>query len=176
MTAPETRPGAATPRDLFARLDALGIERATHRHPAVFTVAQAREHCAHLPGRHCKNLFLKDRKGALWLVVARDDAPIALKGLDKRIGAARLSFASAGLLAEVLGVAPGSVTPFALVNDADRRVNVVLDETMMAADLVNYHPLTNEATTALTPEALLAFIRSCGHVPFVTNVDAPEAA
>ncbi len=167
---------AATERDLLARLDALGIEHVTHRHPAVFTVAEAREHCGHLPGRHCKNLFLKDRKGALWLVVARDDAPIALKGLDKRIGSARLSFASAALLGEALGVAPGAVTPFALINDAGRRVNVVLDEAMMASDLVNYHPLTNEATTALTPGALLAFIRACGHVPRVVNVDAPEAA
>jgi len=166
----------ATEQDLLSRLDALGIEHTTHRHPAVFTVEEARAHCGHLPGRHCKNLFLKDKKGVLWLVVARDDAPIAMKQLDKRIGAARLSFGKPELLAEVLGVIPGAVTPFALINDTEQQVNVVLDEAMMASDLVNYHPLTNEATTALAPDALLAFIGACGHEPAIVNIDAmPQA-
>jgi len=166
----------ASESDLMARLDALGIDRTTHRHPAVFTVEEAREHCGHVPGCHCKNLFLKDKKGALWLVVARDDAPISMKQLDKQIGSARLSFGKPDLLLEVLGVIPGAVTPFALVNDTEQRVNVVLDETMMASDLVNYHPLTNEATTALTPDALLTFIRACGHEPRVINIDAHDEA
>lgn len=162
----------ATPDELLARLDELGIAATTHRHPAVFTVEEARRHCGHVPGCHCKNLFLKDKKGELWLVVARDDAAIDLKRLDKAIGAARLSFGKAELLMEVLGVVPGAVTPFALVNDTGHRVHVVLDEVMMAAPLVNYHPLTNEATTALTPDGLLAFIRSTGHEPAILRVDA----
>jgi Ala-tRNA(Pro) deacylase len=164
----------ATEHDLLARLDTLGIDHTVHRHPAVFTVEEARAHCGHLPGCHCKNLFLKDKKGALWLVVARDDAPISMKHLDKQIGSARLSFGKPDLLMEVLGVIPGAVTPFALLNDAQRQVNVVLDARMMAADLVNYHPLTNEATVALSPDDLLAFIRACGHAPAVLDVDAPE--
>ncbi len=164
----------ATEQDLLVRLDALGIAYATHRHPAVFTVEEARAHCGHFPGCHCKNLFLKDKKGSLWLVVARDDAPISMKHLDKQIGSARLSFGKPDLLMEVLGVIPGSVTPFALINDGEKRVNVVLDARMMASDLVNYHPLTNEATVALTPDALVAFIRDCGHEPAVLDVDAPE--
>ena len=162
----------AGPQQLLARLDALAIAWTLHRHAPVFTVEEARRHCGHLPGCHCKNLFLKDRKGALWLVVARDDAPIALKQLDRRIGAARLSFARPELLMEALGVQPGAVTPFALVNDGGCRVRVVLDEIMMAASLVNYHPLTNDATVALAPDALMRFIRSCGHRPAVVNVDA----
>ena len=162
----------AGPQDLLARLDDLGIAWTLHRHAPVFTVEEARRHCAHLPGCHCKNLFLKDRKGVLWLVVARDDAPIAMKQLDRRIGAARLSFARPALLMEVLGVQPGAVTPFALVNDAMRRVRVVLDEVMMAAPLVNYHPLTNDETITLAPEALVRFIRSCGHEPAILHVDA----
>ncbi|MBN34007.1 MAG: DNA-binding protein [Rhodospirillaceae bacterium] len=166
----------ATEHDLLARLDELSLVHTTHRHPAVFTVEEARAHCSHLPGCHCKNLFLKDKKGALWLVVARDDAPIAMKQLDRQIGSARLSFGKPDLLLEVLGVIPGAVTPFALINDTDQRVNVVLDATMMASDLVNYHPLTNEATTALTPDALLTFIRACGHEPVVTTIDAGEPA
>jgi Ala-tRNA(Pro) deacylase len=162
---------ALSPDDLLARLDALGIAHTTHRHPAVFTVEEARVHTGHLPGCHCKNLFLKDKKGELWLVVARDDAPIDMKTLDKRIGAARLSFGKPDLLAEVLGVIPGSVTPFALANDTEGRVRVVLDAVMMQAELVNYHPLTNEATTALTPSDLVAFIRSTGHEPAIMAVD-----
>jgi len=164
---------ALSPDDLLARLETLGIAHTTHRHPAVFTVEEARAHCGHLPGCHCKNLFLKDKKGQLWLVVARDDAAIDMKSLDKTIGAARLSFGKPDLLLEVLGVIPGAVTPFALANDAEWRVNVVLDAVMMGADLVNYHPLTNEATTALTPADLVAFIRSTGHEPAILKLDAP---
>jgi len=162
-----------TPDELLARLDALGIPHTTHRHPAVFTVEEARAHCSHLPGCHNKNLFLKDKKDQLWLVVARDDAAIDMKTLDKRIGAARLSFGKADLLMEVLGVIPGAVTPFALANDTQGRVRVVLDEVMMAADLVNYHPLSNEATTALKPDDLLRFLRATGREPVVMAVDGP---
>ena len=158
----------------MARLDTLDFETATHRHPAVFTVEEARAHCSHPPGCPCKTLFLKDKKDELWLVVARDDASISMKHLDKQIGSARLSFGKPDLLLEVLGVIPGAVTPFALINDADQRVNVVLDAKMMKADLVNYHPLTNEATVALTPDALVTFIRACGHEPAILEVDAPK--
>lgn len=164
---------ALSPDDLLARLDTLGIAHTTHRHPAVFTVEEARAHCGHLPGCHCKNLFLKDKKGELWLVVARDDAAIDMKTLDRRIGSARLSFGKPDLLGEVLGVVPGAVTPFALANDTDGRVHVVLDAAMMRAELVNYHPLTNEATTALSPADLLVFIRATGHEPAILAVDGP---
>ncbi|MBC6440568.1 MAG: prolyl-tRNA synthetase associated domain-containing protein [Rhodospirillales bacterium] len=165
---------AATEHDLMARLAELGIDHTTYRHSAVFTVGESRAHCGHIPGCHCKNLFLKDKKGVLWLVVARDDAPISMKQLDRQIGSARLSFGKAELLGEVLGVIPGAVTPFALINDTEQQVNVILDQTMMGAEIVNYHPLTNEATTSLAPDALLAFIRSCGHEPQIMNVDASD--
>lgn len=166
---------ALSPDDLLARLDALGITHTTHRHPAVFTVEEARLHCGHLPGCHCKNLFLKDKKGELWLVVARDDAAIDMKSLDKAIGSARLSFGKPELLMEVLGVIPGAVTPFALANDTEGRVHVVLDAVMMEAELVNYHPLTNAATTALTPADLVAFIRATGHEPAILRIDGEAA-
>ncbi len=162
----------ATPDDIFARFDDLGINHETHEHPPVFTVEEAREHCGHLPGCHNKNLFVKDKKDVLWLIVARDDAPIRLNQLEKEIGAKRLSFGKPDLLMEILGVIPGAVTPFGLINDTEVRVNVILDETMMAADLVNFHPLSNDRTTALTPADLLRFIESCGHQPRVMNVDA----
>ncbi len=156
---------AKTSQDLLNLLERLEIEATTHSHPPLFTVEESKAHRGDLPGQHCKNLFLKDKKKQLWLVVASEDAPVNLKELKNKIGSAHLSFGKPDLLKKVLGVDPGSVTPFALVNDADCCVNVVLDSQMMAKDLVNYHPLTNEMTTALHPEGLRRFIAHCGH-PF----------
>jgi Ala-tRNA(Pro) deacylase len=160
----------ATRDNLFARLDALGIATTTVEHAPLFTVEQSKALRGDLPGGHCKNLFLKDKKGALWLVVTLEDAAVDLKTLPARIGAARISFGNAALLEEVLGVTPGSVTPFGLINDTAQRVTVVLDQEMMARDLLNYHPLVNDATTAIAPADLLAFIRSCGHEPRIVAV------
>ena len=149
--------------DLFSLLRSLGIETTTHEHPPVFTVEEAKAHCAHLPGGHCKSLFLKDKKGELFLLVALDWRPIELNAIAKRLGCARLSFGRPELLMAVLGVAPGSVTPFALINDKARRVDVVLDAGMMQERLLNYHPLANTATTAIRPDDLRRFIAACGH-------------
>lgn len=153
----------ATKEQLLDRLHALGIDAATREHPPVYTVEEARALRGDIAGGHCKNLFLKDKKDQLWLVVCLEDAVIDLKSLPEKIGAARISFGKAELLQEVLGVEPGSVTPFALINDESRQVNVVLDARMMACELVSYHPLQNTATTTLTPGDLLRFIESCGH-------------
>jgi Ala-tRNA(Pro) deacylase len=153
----------ATREQLLARLAALGIETETWEHPPVFTVEEAQRHCAHIPGGHCKSLFFKDKKGKLWLVVTLDERRLDLKKLDKAIGAARLSFGRPELLYEVLGVTPGAVTPFALINDRAHRVNVVLDRDMMALERLNYHPLANDATTSITPDGLRRFIAACGH-------------
>ena len=159
-----------TEDDLYERLRALGVAWTTHRHPPLRTVEESRRLRGDLPGGHCKNLFLKDKKDKLWLVVTLEAAPVDLKTLDKRIGAARLSFGRPELLMEVLGVAPGAVTPFALINDAALRVNPVFDAVMMREPLLNYHPLHNEATTAIAASDLLAFVKSCGHRPQVLDV------
>ncbi|PKU22662.1 prolyl-tRNA synthetase associated domain-containing protein [Telmatospirillum siberiense] len=152
-----------SPEALFARLDALGISHPTTRHPAAFTVEQGNRVWGDIPGMHCKNLFLKDAKGKLWLVVAPAERRIDLKRLPDVIGSARLSFGSAALLEEVLGIRPGSVTPFALVNDPGHRVRVVLDAGMMDEPLLNYHPLSNEATTTVTNADFRKFLKDCGH-------------
>ena len=165
----------ATPAQLLARLDALGIASETARHPPVFTVEEARRHCAHLPGAHCKSLFLKDKKGRLWLVVTLDHRRVDLKALQGALGAARLSFGKPELLMEVLGVSPGAVTPFGLINDPDARIVVVLDAEMMAAKLLNYHPLSNDATTRLTPADLRRFIAACGHRAVELDLAGPRA-
>ena len=116
----------------------------------VFTVAESQAIKQEIPGGHSKNLFLKDKKGRLFLVVADAETRIDLKRLHEAIGASgRLSFGSAELLREMLGVEPGSVTPFALVNDRERRVTLVLDEALMRSEPVNFHPLVNSATTGL---------------------------
>lgn len=157
----------ATPEDLFAHLDRLGLTVTTHHHAAAFTVEQGNEVWGNIPGVHCKNLFLKDAKAKLWLVVAPADRRIDLKTLPARIGAARLSFGSADLLRQVLGVEPGSVTPFALINDSERRVSVVLDAWMMEQDLLNYHPLRNTMTTTIRAADFRTFLTSTGHRPEV---------
>ena len=160
----------ATRADLFARLLSLGIETRTRDHAPVHTVDQARALRGEIPGGHCKNLFLKDDKANIWLIVCLEDAQIDLKAAPARVGSRRLSFGKPELLMEVLGVEPGSVTPFALINDTAHRVNVVLDAAMMAHDLVSYHPLRNDATTTISPAGLIRFIESCGHVPKIVAV------
>jgi Ala-tRNA(Pro) deacylase len=163
-----------TPDQLFARLDALGIVHETYTHPPAFTVAEAVALRGQLPGGHCKSLFLKDKKGGLWLVVALEERRVDLKGLADALRAPRFSFGNAELLYEVLGVRPGSVTPFALGNDRDRRVTVVLDRAMLEDDPLNYHPLVNDRTTAISPADLLRFIAACGHTPRIIDLAAPE--
>lgn len=162
----------ASDEDLFRRLDALDIAHHTYVHAPVFTVEESRIECAHIPGGHTKNLFLKDRNGGLWLVVAREGLRVDLNALAKQVGVARFSFGSADLLIEALGVPPGSVTPFALINDETRRVRVVLDAGMLILDPLNFHPLRNDRTTAVRPDHLLKFIRATGHEPML--VDLPE--
>lgn len=170
MDTATPRRRAATRDDLFRRLGELGIDTRTVEHPPVFTVEEARALRGEIPGGHCKNLFLKDRKDRLWLVVCLEEADVDLKALPARIGAARLSFGRPEVLREVLGVEPGSVTPFALINDAEARVNVILDRAMMAHELLNYHPLANTATTTIRSADLVKFIRACGHEPKIIAV------
>ena len=167
-----------SPEDLFALFDAHGIAHETVRHEAVFRVGEGDDKAIpRLPGAHTKNLFLKDAKGQLWLVSARDRAAIDLKRLPERIGSARLSFGSAERMIEALGVTPGSVTAFALVNDTSRAVRFVLDRGLWEADAVNFHPLTNRATTRVTQAGFRAFLAALGIEPLVVDFEpsAPQA-
>jgi Ala-tRNA(Pro) deacylase len=159
-----------TPEQLFAHFAELGIETKTYSHPPLFTVEESRRLRGDLPGGHCKSLFFKDKKERYWLVVTLEDRPVDIKALEGRIGSARLSFARPERLVEVLGVKPGSVTPFALINDVERQVTVVLDQAMLAQDPLNYHPLHNAATTAIASNDLIRFVESCGHAPRVVDL------
>ena len=148
---------------LEALFERLGITVETIEHPPVHTVEDALPHWANLPGAHSKNLFLKDAKAGLVLVSIRAERRADLKALAATLGAKRFSFASAELLEEVLGVQQGSVSPFALINDRERRVRLVLDAGLMAADRMTFHPLTNTATTAIRPDDFRRFAEATGH-------------
>ena len=164
----------ASRADLFAFFDTHGIEHSTLDHPPVFRVEEGREIKAAMPGGHTKNLFLKDAREQLWLVSALGETQIDLKRLHHAIGSARLSFGNAALMQETLGVTPGSVTLFALINDADRRVRMVLDRALLDHETVNFHPLSNDATTAVSREGLLAFLAALGVEPIWVDFSGPE--
>jgi Ala-tRNA(Pro) deacylase len=164
-----------TPEELFAALDRLGIAHPTVSHPPLFTVEQSQSLRGSIPGGHTKNLFLKDKKGALYLVTAPEDATIELKSLHRRLGASgRFSFGSAELMLEVLGVAPGAVTPFGAINDRTGRVTVVLDAGLMEHVVINAHPLVNTMTTSIAREDLVKFLESTGHSPRIERVTGSD--
>lgn len=159
-----------TPQQLLDYLAGLGIVTRTHDHPPVFTVEESRRLRGDLPGGHCKSLLLKDKERKLWLVVALEHRQIDLKQLRHELGARKgLSFASPETLIEVLGVEPGAVTPFALVHDREARVSVVLDRGMLEVEPLNFHPLTNDRTTAISPADLRRFLEACSHEPILLD-------
>jgi Ala-tRNA(Pro) deacylase len=161
----------ATPDELFAYLDSLGIAHKTVIHPPVFTVGEGRELRGAIEGGHTKNLFLRDKKGTVFLVVALENAVIELKSLHRLLGATgRFSFGSPELMRELIGVEPGSVTPFSVINDKAGRVTVVLDAAMMEHEILNYHPLVNTGTTTISREGLLKFLEATGHKPRIEAI------
>jgi Ala-tRNA(Pro) deacylase len=165
----------ATRDDLMACLAGLGISVNTVGHAPLFTVEQSRSLRGEIPGAHTKNLFLKDKKGALFLVTAEEDAAIDLKQIHHRIGASgRVSFGNPTLLMDVLGVPAGAVTPFGAINDAEGRVTVVLDAALVANALINCHPLENTATTTIASADLRAFLVATGHEPRIVAVSEAD--
>ena len=155
---------------LFERLDALGIAHKTYLHPPCFTVEESNLHCAHIAGTHTKNLFIEDKTGGLWLVVARAEFRVHVNELARQLGAPRFSFGSPELLLQALGVPAGSVTPFAVINDTAGRVRVVLDDKMLEGDPLNFHPLRNDQTTAISAGDLLRFLRDTAHEPMIVTL------
>jgi Ala-tRNA(Pro) deacylase len=161
-----------TRKELLALLGALDVAALTHDHPAVFRVGEGEDIKAAIPGTHTKNLFLKDAKGQLWLISAADRTVIDLRRLHQVIGSARLSFGSAELMEQTLGVTPGSVTAFALINDTDHRVRFVLDRVLAEAERVNFHPLTNTATTGVDQAGFRTFLAAVGVSPMIVDFAA----
>ena len=157
---------------LLAWMAEHGIAQTTFDHPAVFRVEEGLDLKADLPGLHTKNLFLKDKKGRLWLISAAQDTVIDLKRAHRAMGSDRLSFGNETLLWETLGVRPGSVTALGLINDTERRVTFVLDRRLWEADTVNFHPLTNTATTALSQNDFRRVLALLDREPIVVDFSA----
>jgi len=154
-----------TPDQLLARLDELGIQVTTAEHEAVFTVEQAKAHREGMRGVFTKNLFVRNKKGVMWLLVLQEDRKVDLKELGKQIGAGRISFGSAERLLRTLGVVPGAVSPFGLINDVDHQVRLVLERALLEGETLHFHPLDNTKTTAISPAGFQKFLRSTGHEP-----------
>ena len=166
MLTPQTATPPFDADGLFARLDTLGLAHETHEHAPVFTVDESQSLRGVLPGAHVKNLFLRDKKRNQWLVTVPEDAKVDLKALRHILEASgNLNFGSAVLLEASLGVQPGSVTPFAVMNDADCMVTMVLANDVLTNSPVNAHPLHNEATVAIAREDLVGFLNACKHPP-----------
>ncbi len=166
----------ASPDDLLAYLAALGVETETVDHPPLFTVEDSRALRGEIPGGHTKNLFVKDKKGRLFLLVLGEETAVDLKRAHEKIGAqGRVSFGSAELLEEVWGVKPGAVTPFGAINDKAGKVSVVLDENMMRHEQLNFHPLVNTRSTGLKSADLVKFLRATGHEPLVVGLGLDQA-
>jgi len=163
----------ATPDDLFAFLDGLGIAHKTVVHAPLFTVEQSQALRGTIPGGHTKNLFLKDKKEAVFLVVAPEEGRVDLKTLHHKLGTGRFSFGSAALLEELLGVTPGAVTAFGAINDKSGRVKVVLDTGLMQHAIINCHPLVNTMTTSIGSTHLVNFLEATGHTPRIEAVAEP---
>jgi len=159
----------ASREDLFALFDKLGIEHSTKDHKAVFTVEESAEIKADMPGAHTKNLFLKDKAGNFFLVCAESHAQIKVNKLHPHLGCKRLSFANADYLMEHLGVAPGSVCLFSVMNDTAGQVKLVIDKTLADSDIVNFHPLLNNATTAISSADMVKFAKATDHDPVIMD-------
>ncbi|MGF1611901.1 MAG: prolyl-tRNA synthetase associated domain-containing protein [Kiloniellales bacterium] len=164
----------ASPSDLLRRLAELEIQSSTIMHAPVFTVEQAKALRGEIQGAHIKNLFLRDKKGTMWLLTCLEDRPLDLKALAGRIGSGRLSFGSAERLMKHLGVVPGAVTPFAVINDKGGAVQVLLDKALLEIAPLNAHPLDNAMTTSLEPQDLVRFLEAEDHPPQLLELDAPE--
>jgi Ala-tRNA(Pro) deacylase len=180
MSKPPLHPAIAAvarPADraaLFGVLDALAIPHRTLDHPPAFTVADGEAFKAQLPGGHTKNLFLEDKSGNLALVSALASSRIDVNRIHRLLGVQRFSFGKEDALWDALGVRPGSVTAFALINDPAGRVRMIVDAALLAHDIVNFHPLRNDATTAIARDDLLKFIRATGREPIVMDFSGTE--
>ena len=159
--------------ELFSFLEGLGIATRTYEHPPLFTVQDSQALRGQIPGGHTKNLFLKDKKDNFFLLTVGEEEAVDLKQIHHRIGAAgRVSFGRPEMLMELLGVAPGAVTIFGLLNDTGHRVRPFLDAALMENETINAHPLTNEATTSIARADLLRFIAATGHEAPILKLSA----
>jgi len=168
--AQDLPPLPTSPEELLKKLQELEIQYEYHEHEAVFTVEESSKINDAIPGTHCRNLYLRDKKKKNFLIVAANGTEVDMKRLQESLGCGRLSFGSADRLWQYLGIRPGSVCPFTVINDKEHQVQIVLDASMMKSDIVNYHPLDNRLTIGISPANLLKFLEYTGHEPLVLDL------
>lgn len=171
MTQREEKPVSTAPEQLFSLFNQLDISYELYHHPAFFTVEEGLEFEKDIPGTHCRNLFLRDKKKKMFLITAANETPVDLKALRGVLNCGRLSFGSKDRLREFLGIEPGSVSPFCVINDENQDVQIVLDKKAVSADIINVHPLDNTMTVGIAPNDLLKFFNNTGHAPLIVDFD-----
>lgn len=159
----------ASRQELFDYLDSQNISHNTLEHDPIFRVEDSLELKAQRPGANTKNLFLKDKSGRFFLICAQSDSSIRINKLHPLLDCKRLSFGKAEPLYDLLGVTPGSVTLFSILNDTENQVTLILDAALLNHDIVNFHPLLNDATTAISSADMIAFAKATGHVPVILD-------
>ena len=161
-----------TPDQLLVILDQLDIAHTTIKHPPMFTVAESKKlRITPTRGSYTKNLFLRNKKGSMWLVTCSEDRRLDLPSLADRLQAGRLSFGSADRLMKYLGVTPGAVSPLALINDSIESVSFVIEEELLREPMIHLHPLINTQTTRIATRDLLRFVCHTGHPPLCLRLD-----
>ena len=166
-----------TPDQLIVILDQLDIAHTTIKHPPMFTVAESKKlRITPTRGSYTKNLFLRNKKGSMWLITCSEDRRLDLPSLADRLQAGRLSFGSGDRLMRYLGVTPGAVSPLALINDFIGSVSFIIEEELLRQPMIHMHPLINTQTTRITIRDLLRFVRHTGHPPLCLRLDALETA
>lgn len=171
MQRPMSTKPPLSAHDLFEQFDALGIAHRTIEHPPLYTVEQSKQLRGDLSGAHSKNLFLRNKKGKMWLLTCLEYRQLDLKTFRHHIGSSALSFCSPERLMRYLGVIPGAVTPFAVINDHAAAVQVLLDSALLDINPLNFHPLDNTKTTAIAPADLLKFLDAANHTPHLVNFE-----
>jgi len=162
-----------SPQALLDYLDACALETVKHEHEPLFTVEQSQEHRGRLEGGHTKNLFLKDKKGRLFLLTAQESSDVNLKTLHKLLGASgRFSFGSADKMEANLGLKPGAVSALGVINDRESNVTFAIDQTLLDHEKINCHPLRNDATVTLLVRDLLDLAEQCGHKAMIVDLTA----
>lgn len=156
---------AATAKQLLNALETLGVEHQTTTHEALYTVDQAKEVAYDEPGAHTKNLFLRNKKGRMFLLVVESDHRVDLRGLRDKLNVpgGQFAFASTERLGLYLGVVPGSVSPLAVYNDHECAVQVLIQRTLLEHEWIYLHPCRNTHSTRLRTHDLLEILNSWKH-------------
>src|SRR5664280_938783 len=150
--------------ELYRLLEKMSIEFEYHEHPPLATIEDAKIHCAYYNSGRCKNIFFRNHKGDRhYLVILEHLRQLNIKDLEKRLKQGKLTFASDQRLKKYLGVEPGSVSPFGLINDIEKHVHLFIDEKLNEFDRLTFHPNINTASLVVSKSDFLKFLEYTGN-------------